>query len=722
MDIKIKQHDITDCGAACLASVAAHYSLGVPIAKIRQWAGTDQKGTNAWGVIKAAEKMSFNAKGVKAEVEALQEIPLPAIAHVIVKKRLHHYVVIYKISSSKITYMDPGDGRMHEKKLEHFCEEWTGVLILLSPSENFKEKDDRISNLSRFVYLLRPHRSVLLQALVGAIFFTILGLAPSIYIQKITDYVLVDGNVNLLNLMSVGMLLILLIKVVLGVFQTLFILKTGQLIDARLILGYYKHLLRLPQSFFDTMRTGEIISRINDAVKIRSFINDSMISLIVNCFIVVFSFVLMFLYSWKLALLMAVVIPFYALVYFITNRLNKKVERRVMEDAAELEAQLVESLSAVRTIKQFNLEEYADVKTEVRFIQLLKTAYKSGLNALFTGQSSHIISQIFTIALLWMGSGLVIKQQITPGELMSFYAIIGYFTGPVTSLIGMNKVIQNAAIAADRLFEIMDLERDEENESIELRKELIGDVRFEQVSFSYGTRVDVFENFCLKINRGEITAVIGESGSGKITLVALIQRLYPLTNGNIFIGDINLKYISKDSLRSMVSVVPQQLDLFAGNVIENIAVGDWRPSMERVINICRRLGILNFIEKLPNGFETYLGENGATLSGGQKQRLAIARALYRDPEILIMDEATSALDSESEEYVQRCVQDFVEEGKSVIIIAHRLGTVARANRLIVLEKGEVAEEGIPNELYARKGKYFQMWKKQLPTVSFELSS
>jgi ATP-binding cassette subfamily B protein len=199
---------------------------------------------------------------------------------------------------------------------------------------------------------------------------------------------------------------------------------------------------------------------------------------------------------------------------------------------------------------------------------------------------------------------------------MSFYAIIGYFMNPVARLIGANKQIQNALIAADRLFEIMDLEREETTEKVNLRKEKINDIEFKNVAFRYGTRTQIFTDFNLIIKKGQITAIVGESGSGKSTLISLIQNLYPIHKGQIMIGDLDLKYIKHESLRELVSVVPQKIDLFAGDVIENIAVGEFSPHMESIINICKSIGILDFIENLPNGFKTYLGENGASLSGG----------------------------------------------------------------------------------------------------------
>jgi ABC-type bacteriocin/lantibiotic exporter with double-glycine peptidase domain len=573
--ITIKQHDITDCGAACLASISSHFNLQIPIARIRQYAGTDKKGTNVLGLIEAAEKLGFEAKGVRGELDSLFKIPKPAIAHIIVKEQLHHYVVIYEVTKEYIKIMDPGDGKIHKRTHEEFLKEWTGVLVLLLPKDGFVIGNEKVSVLKRFWFLLKPHKFVLLQAFIGAVIYTLLGFSTSIYIQKITDYVLVGGNTKLLNLLSVIMLVLLVLQIIIGVFKNIFLIKSGQQIDARLILGYYKHLLKLPQQFFDTMRVGEIISRINDAVKIRTFINDVSLSLTVNILILFFSFGIMFLYYWKLALIMLLVIPLYLIVYVIINKLNKKTERKIMESSAELESQLVESLNAVGTIKRFGLESFANIKTETKFISLLHIGYKSALNSIFSGTSTTFIAQLFTIILLWSGSYFVIEGEITPGELLSFYAIIGYFMSPVASLIGANKQIQSALIAADRLFEIMDLEREENTDKVVLKKEKISDIEFKNVAFRYGTRVQVFTDFNLKIKKGNITAIVGESGSGKSTLISLLQNLYPIQKGGITIGDLDLKYIQHESLRNLVSVVPQKIDLFAGNVIDNIAVGDF---------------------------------------------------------------------------------------------------------------------------------------------------
>ncbi len=716
-DAWIKQRDITDCGAACLCSIANHYDLKMPVSKIRQIAGTDKKGTNALGLIEAATKMGFSAKGVKGDISAIPKIPVPTIAHVIVKEVLHHYVVIYQTTEKEVEVMDPATGKLEAHTIEDFKKIWTGVLILLAPNENFEKMDLKVSVNSRFWFLIKPHRGLITQSIVGAAIFTLIGLTSAIYVQKIIDFVLPSANQNLLNLLSVGMLFLLFIQVIVNVFKSVFILKTGQQIDAKLILGYYKHILSLPQRFFDTMRVGEIISRINDAVKIRSFINESAIDILINCFIILFSFGLMFTYYWKLAVIILIVVPFYTLVYWLSNHFNRKVERKVMENAADLESQLVESLNNVKTIKSFGMRSFANLKTETKFVTLLTSIYKSGLNGIFSNNASLSLSRLFTIILLWIGSMMVLDQTITAGELMSFYAIIGYFTDPVSNLIGANKTYQNARIAADRLFEIMDLEGANEEAKQPMQKEDIGDIQFQQIKFRYGTRVNVFENFNLTIEKGKLTAIVGESGSGKSTIASILKRLYSVEEGKVMIGNYNLDAIREDSLNNLIGIVPQQIDLFAGSLLENIALGEFQPHSQRIMNLAYEIGALQFINDLPDGFNTFLGENGLNLSGGQRQRLAILRALYPDPEIIIFDEATSALDNKSEELIIKTMLKLRDQGKTVIAITHRMGAAKVADKTILLDKGILVAQGSHTLMIEGNDQYRNYWQVSIPQLT-----
>ena len=713
MKYKIKQRDITDCGAACLASIASYYKLVIPVARIRHLAGTDRKGTNVFGLVEAALKMGFMAKGVRGETDCLKKIPKPAIAHFIVDKMLHHYVVVTKVTSKKITIMDPADGELHHFSYEKFRERWTGVLVIVVPGETFKPGIEKTSFQKRFWQLLRPEAGVFVQALAGSLVFSILGLGMSLYVGKLLDRVIPGGNLNLLNLLGVVMLFVILLRFLLNMFQSLFIMKAGQKIDARLILGYYQHLLKLPHSFFDNMRTGEIISRIGDAVKIRQFINEMSLGLVLNLLILIVSFIIMFTFVWKLALITLAIIPFYLLIYLVTNILNKKTQRKIMERAADLESHLVESLNSVGTIKRFGLEDYSNLKTETSFFGFLSSIYKSGLNGIFSSGTTGTIAQLFSLIILWAGATFTIRNELTAGDLITFYSVVGYFTAPVTGIIGFNRVFQDAKIAFDRLFEIFDLEVEDENSGIELKPEIVGDIIFENVKFRYGTRAYVFESLSLTIKKGKITALVGESGSGKTTVASLIQKLYPVQSGAIKIGNTDLKYFSARSLRRVISVVPQKIDLFQGSLAENIILDDFEPDLLKVNELCTMLGMMKFIGELPHGFNTWIGENGMTLSGGQRQMIAIARALYRDPEIIIFDESTSSLDSISEQNVKKVIGYMKDNGKTVIIIAHRLSTVMNADHVIVLGNGMVVDEGTVPELVEKEGPFREMLLSQV---------
>lgn len=714
MSIRIKQQDTSDCGAACIASVAAHYKLVMPLSRVRQLASTSRKGTSIAGLLEALKAMGFEAKGVRGDLSSLMNIPKPAIVHIMPRAGMHHYVVVYGASSRHIELMDPADGRIHQYAHDDFLSCWTGVMVVMFPGDKFSAGNQKQSVWIRLWRLARSHRDVFMQALVGSLVFTLIGLSTSIYVQKIVDHVLPDGNRNLLNLMGIVMLVLVVVQAFISVCKGRMILQTGQRIDARLILGYYSHLLRLPQAFFDRMRVGEITSRVGDAMKIRVFVNDVAVNAAVNVFIVVFAFALMFTHYWKLALVMMLALPAYGILYALANQINRRVERVLMERAADLESQLVESLSCVQTIKAFCMADYADRKTEARFVPVLQSVYASGNNSIVIGQTGDFLSKIFTIVLLWGGAGFVLDRSMTPGELLSFYALLEYFSGPVTSLIGMNKTIQNALIASDRLFDIMDLQLEEQGEKAMLTRDQAGDIVFRGVHFRYDACVPVFDNLDLTIAKHSVTAIVGESGCGKSSILSLLHSMYPTQGGTVKIGMHELRYVDLQSLRRLIAIVPQRIELFAGTMIDNIAIGVPDPDLTRVIEVCSLLNMLDFIEKLPQGLYTWVGENGACLSGGQKQRIAIARALYHEPEILALDEATSSLDAHAEQYVHQIVDVMRKRKKTVIIVAHRLSTVMRADNIVVLANGRVAEEGKHETLMALKGAYYRLWMQQFP--------
>ncbi len=664
--------------------------MEMPIARLRQLVGTDTKGSTALGLVEAAKRIGFTAKGIRGAPTALPAVPLPAIAHCLIDQRLMHYVVLVEWTSKYARVMDPAVGRVEKWPHEKFKALWTGVLILFAPCSDFQPGDHTVSPGRRLWGLLRPHSPVLVQAFVGAIVTTLLGLATAVYVQKIMDHVIPDGNRPLLNLLGIAMLLILIFKLGLGWCQSLLSLRTAQKIDATLILAYYRHLMRLPQPFFDTMRVGEITSRVADAVKIRNFLNNSLLGLLLNPLILIFSLAAMFFFSWKLALLSLALVPANIAIYWVANKLNSGYQRQLMECSADFGAQLVESLNAQPVLRRFQLEEYATLRTEARLVRLLKVTWRATVAGLGYGNISSLITQGYMIGLLWLGVSLVLDASLTPGQLMSCYTLAAYLTGPIAALIGLNTSIQETLIATDRLFELMDLELEKDQGMIEFTPANCGTIRLEQVNFKHAGRAATLHDVTLTIPAGKITTLVGESGCGKSTLLALLQRLYQPESGRIFIGEHDIQYYRLAGLRRHLAVVPQQTHLLSGTVMENLAPGDYQPDMTRLLQLCREVGVLDFIEKLPQGFFTHLNENGANLSGGQRQRLALVRALYLDAPILLLDEPSSALDAKSEEVLMEVLQQLRAKGRTIVVAAHTPRLLQIADLIVTLDDGRVA--------------------------------
>lgn len=715
MSIKIKQRDESDCGAACLASILSYYRRTLSIARIRQLAGTNQRGTTVWGIVEAADKLGFSAKGVTGTEESLAKIPLPAIAHIIKdspKGPLHHFVVLYSVTDKSVKIMDPESGDISTQSRSHFLSLWKQrVLVLLLPNHDFGKDQDikqKTTPLQQIFKLIYPHKVVLIACILGSLFYTLLGLSTSFYIEKITDHVFPSGNKNLLNLMGVLMIVLLIFQQLLSILQSLLTLKVGQFIDAQLILGYINHLLKLPMSFLTSMKVGELVSRINDAVKIRLFINEILIKSITNVLITLFSFIVIFTYHWKLGISLLPIVPVYIIGYYIVNRLNKKNERRLMETSAVFEAQIVENISSVGLIKSLNLNSYIENKTEEKVASTLNTIYRSGKVSIGTVAFSECTNRLFVIILLWVGSYYVLDSSITPGELMSFYSLIGYFTLPLSSLLSANKSIQNALIAGDRLFEIMDLDN-EELEIAPAKIEGFNQLDFSDVSFHYNINEKATLNgLSFKLSRGEMIAFVGGSGCGKSTVANIILGMYTPEKGKIKLNAVDLNSIPKNEIRSIFSVVPQEPKLLLGSILENITCGDYSPNLEVVYSLIDEVGLSTMINNLPEGVHTMVGELGARLSGGEKQKIAIARALYRDSDVIILDEPTSALDVFSERLINKLLLRLKEEGKTIIIISHRLTSVVDSDRIYVMEKGAIIEEGRHLDLLQLKGSYYQM--------------
>ncbi|OGO77742.1 MAG: bacteriocin ABC transporter ATP-binding protein [Clostridiales bacterium GWB2_37_7] len=711
----IKQYDIKDCGAACLAAISKQYGLKIPITRIREIAGTDKQGTNAFGMIKAAEKIGFTAKGVKGNQESFfNEFPLPAIAHVVVDNSLLHYVVIHKVSKEEIIIADPAKGIVKYIP-EEFFKIWTGILILMVPKAEFEKGDQTKSIFTRFFSLLKPQRTLLSHIFLASIIYTLLGILGSFYFKFMMDDILPNGLSKSLHIISIGIILLNIFKILMNACRMQLMLYLSQKLDLSLILGYYQHVLELPMNFFGTRKVGEIISRFMDASKVREAISGATLTIMIDTLMALVGGIILYTQSPLLFGITFMIVIAYAVIVFAFNKPLRDINRKQMEDNAQLTSYLVESLNGIETVKAFNAESKANLETEKKFIKLLGCVFKSGGLSNLQGSLTGFVASVGSIAILWIGAYSVINGKMTVGQLLTFNSLLVYFLDPIRNLINLQSTMQTAIVASDRLGEILDLELEKGNNDDDKIKpvSLKGQIEFSNIDFRYGTRQLILSNINLSIKQGEKIAFVGESGSGKTTLVKLLMNFYPWEKGDISINGYNIKDISMDYLRGRIAYISQDIFLFSGTIRENLSLGAEDLSLEEIIEVAKMTRAHDFINALPLRYDTMLEENGANLSGGQKQRLAITRALLKKPDILIMDEATSNLDSITEKAIGKTINELAKD-ITTIVIAHRLSTIMKCDKIYVMDKGEFVESGTHQELMKQGGIYFNLWKEQLP--------
>lgn len=704
----IKQFDENDCGAACLAMIASHFGSHLSITQIREVAGTDREGTSLKGMLEASKKLNLDAKAVRGNEQIFsRRFPAPVIAHLHYQNGNNHFVVISKINENRVWIFDPGAGKVSYKK-EEFLEFWSGYLILITPTPDFVvQKNDH--TLLKFIPLILPHLKLIAFMVLISVLLSLFGILSGLYFKFFVDDIIGSKAQTSLHVLSFALVSLTVFSVVLTVCRSQFLRIFTMKTDISLSISYIKHVLHLPMNFFETRRTGEILSRFSDSNKIRTTLSNIALGTLLDLLMMVFTGIYLGITSFKLFLILVITVPLSSLVVWAFSKFFAKNYRQQMEQNADLDSYLVEMLGGIPVIKSINAQAYSTDEYERRLISYIDLGQKAwnygNVKEVITG----IISGVGSNLIYWIGGYLILKDTLSLGELISFNTLAGYFTGPLSRFIGLQPQIQEAIVAAERIGEIYDLEEEKlKNENRVCNSKISLPIELRNASFRYGSRRNVFTNLSFSTGNNRKIAFVGASGCGKSTLMKLFLHFYDVQEGGVYIGNQNIKDIDTGYLRSRIGYVPQEVYLFSGTVFENIVMGRPGFTLEDVQYACRLAQADSFIEDMPDKYYAKISEKGASLSGGERQRIALARALLSKPDILLLDEATSALDTVSERGFQKVVDEL---GKEIITItiAHRLTTVKNSDIIFVMDKGSIVESGSHKELLALKGKYYELW-------------
>lgn len=715
-----QQLDITDCGAACLAMIASHFGKNLNIAEIRSNAGTDIIGTNIIGLITAAHKYGLKAQPVKGTPQAINKsLHTPFIVHLHIEREegswVDHYVVVKKISNKKIEIWDP-DPLQKKKKITYddFFKWWTGYAIFFEPDETFKKSTKKENLLLKFIPILLPHKKILFFSFLSSVLLLIFGIVSSYYYKYVFDEIIFAKASFSLATLSIGILVVVIVQSIVESLRTSLLSHFSFKTDLHLNFSYIAHIFKLPLSFFESRKSGEILSRLEDLNKVKQTLSSAALSGIMDSLMLLVSGPILFHINGTLFSISLITVLLASIVSIIFAKIYKSFYAKAMSENAEVQSYLFESLNGVTTVKALNAEEIINDSYEKKKMKAISTGWNLNKYGISQGLISSLINGISGILIFWLGSSNIIKGSMSFGTLMTFNSLLGYFTGPLFRLVNIQNSVQESLVAAERVGEILQLNTEQDDGKKYLQPENIyGEIKFQDVTFSYGTRKPIYQNLSLEIPKGSWSAFVGSSGSGKSTLVKLLLKFYEPQAGRIFLDENDVTDIDTIFLRSKIGYVPQDIFLFSGTVAENISLHNPSASLEEIIEAAKKAGAHEFIDRLPRRYDTLLGEHGGGLSGGERQRLALARALLGSPSLLILDEATSSLDTISEMEIHNVIKNLKKEDISVILIAHRLTTVKNCDVIYVMKEGQIIEKGTHHELLLLNGEYKRMWGETL---------
>jgi ATP-binding cassette, subfamily B, bacterial HlyB/CyaB len=659
-------------------------------------------------ILRAAKELGLKARSIRSGWERLASTPLPALAELADGA----FAVIGAVSEDKILLQHPREVRPQTLAREQFLSAWSGHLILVT-TRAAVSADLRRFDLSWFLPSLVKYRRLLFEVLAASFFIQVLALVTPLFFQVVIDKVLVHNGLTTLDVLAIGLLAVSVFEVVLGGLRTYLFSHTASRVDVELGAKLYRHLQGLPIAFFLARPVGTIVARVRELENIRNFITSSALTLVIDLLFTVVFFIIMYVYSPTLFWVVAATIPLYALLsIFVTPVLRRRLDEK-FKRGAENQAFLVESVSGAETVKAMATEPQMQRRWEEQLAGYVGASFRALNLGNIANQTASFVSKITTVLILWIGARLVIDHELTVGQLVAFNMFAGRVSGPILRLVQLWQEFQQARISIDKLGDILNTPIEPGLAAGRASLPAIdGRASFERVTFRYGPdRPEALKNVSLEVAAGEVIGIVGRSGSGKSTLARLLQRLYVPEAGRVRIDGVDLALVDPSWLRRQVGVVLQENVLFNRSVRDNIALADPGLPMEPIVHAAKMAGAHEFILELPQGYDTLIQEHGANLSGGQRQRIAIARALVTNPRILIFDEATSALDYESERIIQDNMR-LICKGRTVFIIAHRLSAVRDADRILVLDHGELVEQGSHRELLANPGIYASLHRHQ----------
>lgn len=725
----LKQFDQKDCGPFCLAMLLECMGKKVPIASIKEAVKVDQYGASIYGLIDGAKKYDVLGEAYEGSAESVWEAMkededcFPAILRILNRGGFEHFIVVAGINKDKLEVFDPDLGKYNmDKATFEAC--FLGQIVVFKPNTNFKKENLKKGQFLKFVSMIFKQKKLLVYIAILSLLITGIGIAGSYIFQYIIDaglnnIVHTDGAAEWFHtflVLMAGLSVMYIFRSGIQILRGKLLTVMSKNIDIPLMLGYYNHVTDLPMNFFETRKTGEITSRINDAAKIRDALSNVTLTLMIDVVMVIACGVILYRTSPTLFLISVMVFVIYIFVSVIYIRPLDKINRIIMENDAQFSSYLKESIDGMETIKVSQAENLVKGKMTRFFEKCIDSNIQGTMLSLGKNTIVEAVTAIGTLVIICVGVFLIVNGKMSTGTLITFHMLLSYFLSPVQNLVEIQSNLQTAIVAAERLNDILNIQVEEKDGQV-----LDGQVReisMEHVDFRYGNRELVLKDLSIEVHAGEKVALVGESGCGKSTVTKLLMGMQVPENGFISINGKCSSEFALADIRKRIAFVPQTTFLFSGSIRENLLLGieDKSEITDEQIYMVLKACCCDFVEDTPFGIDAMLEENGVNLSGGQRQRLAIARALLRKPEILILDEATSALDTITENKIQKAFDEIVPNA-TVIMVAHRLSTVRHCSKIYVMDKGTVIERGNHYELLDLQGRYLELWNRQNNTLT-----